>query len=79
MGLEAIYRRPNTSKPTPEHKVYILAEGSDDQSSKPGLDGRYHLHTHGPGLSIFGGHHGLAQPVCADLVAVQYPGGGLLC
>ena len=22
MGLEAIYRRPNTSKPTPEHKVY---------------------------------------------------------
>ena len=22
MGLEAIYRRPNTSKPTPEHRVY---------------------------------------------------------
>ena len=22
MGLEAIYRRPNTSKPAPEHKVY---------------------------------------------------------
>lgn len=22
MGIEAIYRRPNTSKPAPEHKVY---------------------------------------------------------
>ena len=22
MGLEAIYRRPNTSKPAPGHKVY---------------------------------------------------------
>ncbi len=22
MGIEAIYRRPNTSKPTPGHKVY---------------------------------------------------------
>ena len=22
MGIEAIYRRPNTSKPTPEHKIY---------------------------------------------------------
>ena len=22
MGLEAIYRRPNTSKPTPEHRIY---------------------------------------------------------
>ena len=22
MGIEAIYRRPNTSKPAPDHKVY---------------------------------------------------------
>ena len=22
MGIEAIYRRPNTSKPTPGHKIY---------------------------------------------------------
>jgi len=23
MGIEAMYRRPNTSKPTPSHKVYL--------------------------------------------------------
>ena len=31
MGIEAIYRRPNTSKPAPGHKIYpyLLARGED--------------------------------------------------
>jgi transposase InsO family protein len=28
MAIDAIYRRPNTSKPTPGHKVYLRAYGA---------------------------------------------------
>ena len=81
IGLEAIYRRPNTSKPNPGHKVClsVLAQGAGDQPGQPGVGHRHHLHTHGSGFPLLGGHHGLAQPLRAGLAAVQHPGGRLLC
>ena len=80
IGLEAIYRRPNTSKPNPGHKVClsVLAQGAGDQPGQPGVGHRHHLHTHGSGFPLLGGHHGLAQPLRAGLAAVQHPGGRLL-
>ena len=78
IGLEAIYRRPNTSKPNPGHKVYpYLLRGAGDQPGQPGVGHRHHLHTHGSGFSLLGGHHGLAQPLRAGLAAVQHPGGSV--
>ena len=76
-GLEAIYRRPNTSKQT-QGGLSVLAQGAGDQP-QPGVGHRHHLHTHGSGFHILGGHHGLAQPLRAGLAAVQHPGGRLLC
>ena len=32
---------------------------------------RHHLHTHGSGFPLLGGHHGLAQPLRAGLAAVN--------
>ncbi len=53
MGLEAICRRPNTSKPAPGHRdLSLSAEGSGGLigSTRSGLCG-HHLHPHGEGLS----------------------------
>ena len=80
IGLEAIYRRPNTSKPNPGHKVYpYLLRGLEIKPGQPGVGHRHHLHTHGSGFPLLDGHHGLAQPLRAGLAAVQHPGGRLLC
>ena len=71
MGLEAIYRRPNTSKPsTGSTRIFpYTAEGSGGSIESIRSGPPIYLHTHGEGLPIFGGHHGLAQPVCADLLS----------
>ena len=79
IGLEAIYRRPNTSKPNPGHKVYpYLLRGLEinrvnqvwatDITYIPMARGFLYL------VAI-----GLAQPLRAGLAAVQHPGGRLLC
>ena len=73
IGLEAIYRRPNTSKPNPGHKVYpYLLRGLEIKPGQPGVGHRHHLHTHGSGFPLLDGHHGLAQPLRAGLAAVQH-------
>jgi hypothetical protein len=48
------------------------------QSTQPGLEHRYYLHSHALGLSVSGGYPGLVQPLRAELEFVQYHGGGLL-
>ncbi len=52
MGIEAIYRRPSTSKPAPGHKIYpyLLRELAID-AAEPGLGDRHHLHADGDGAS----------------------------
>ena len=66
MGLEAIYRKPNTSKPAPEHRIYpYLLERSGSRQDQSGLGSRHHLPAHVPGIPLPRGHYGLAQPVRA--------------
>ena len=70
MGL--IYRKPNTSKPAPEHRIYpYLLKGAVDINQVWAADITY-LPT---GIPLPRGHYGLAQPV---LEALQYSGGGLV-
>ena len=79
MGLEAIYRKPNTSKPAPEHRIYpYLLKGVAVRQGQSGLGSRHHLPAHVPGIPLSRGHYGLAQPVRAGLEALQYSGGGLV-
>ena len=42
------------------------------------VDRGHHLHPHGEGLPVPGGHHGLAQPARAGLEALQHHGHQLL-
>ena len=45
MGIEAIYRRPNTSKPAPGHKIYpYLLRGAEGRAPEPCLGDGHHLH-----------------------------------
>lgn len=64
MGLEAIYRRPNpdaSGQAIPwAPSIPLPVTGAGDQPGQPRLGRRYHLHTHGAGLPVPGGHHGLA-------------------
>ena len=62
MGLEAIYRRPNTSKPAPGHRIFpYLLKGVEVNRVDQVWARGHHLHPHGEGLPVPGGHHGLAQ------------------
>ena len=58
MALEAIYRRPNTSKPAPGHRIfpYLLKGVEVNRVDQVGRG--HHLHPHGEGLPVPGGHHG---------------------
>ena len=80
IGLEAIYRRPNTSKPNPGHKVYpYLLRGLEiNRVNQVWATGITYIPM-ARGFLYFGGHQGLAQPLRAGLAAVQHPGGRLLC
>ena len=80
MGLKAIYRRPRTSKPGPGNKIYpYLLNGL--KITRPNQVWAADI-TYIPmqkGFLISGGDHGLVQPLCAGLAAVQYPGIRFLC
>ena len=79
MGLRAIYRRPRTSQPAPEHRVYPSpGEERQGHPAQPGVGRRHHLSARGPRLSLPGGNHGLAQPLRGGMAIVQHSGGGLL-
>lgn len=74
MGLEAVYPRPKTTRPHPDHPVYpYLLKGL--AVDRPGLGGRHHLLADAQGLHVSGGCHGLAQPKSAFLALVEHPGG----
>jgi putative transposase len=45
MGIEALYRRPRTTKPEPGHKVLsVSAARCSDHGTEPGLGDGHHLH-----------------------------------
>ena len=60
MGLQAIYRRPSTSRRAKEDRGLPLSvEGHQDHKAQSGLGCGHHLHPHGPRLPIPGGGDGL--------------------
>ena len=70
IGLEAIYRRPNTSKPNPGHKVYpYLLRGLEINRVNQVWATDITYIPMARGFLYFGGHQGLAQPLRA------WPGG----
>jgi len=79
MGIEAIYRRPRTTRPDSGHKgVSLPAQRPSVQRGEPGLGDRHRQCPDGAGIHVPGSHHGLAQPVRALVEAVQHRGSRLL-
>ena len=84
MGLQAIYKGPNTSKKHPEHRMYPyllrkLPITQPNHAAQSGLVQRHHLHPSQKRLSVSGGDHGLGDAQSADLAALKYAGCSLLC
>lgn len=53
MGIESIYRRPNTSKPAPRHKIYpYLLRKLAGHPAQPGLGNGHQPRHHGVGLRL---------------------------
>ena len=79
MGLEAIYRRPNTSKPAPGHRIFpYLLKGVEVNRVDQVWAADITYIPMAEGLPVPGGHHGLAQPARAGLEALQHHGHQLL-
>src|SRR5476651_329158 len=62
MGIEALYRKPNTSKPAPGHKIYpyllhlpVPAARRGGRAAQPGVGDGHHLHPDGARLRLSGG------------------------
>src|SRR5947207_3444897 len=63
MGIEALYRRPRTTKPEPGHKIYpYLLRGIEITRAEPGLGDGHHLHPGGTRLCLSGRGARLVQP-----------------
>ena len=55
MGIEALYRRPNTSKPAPgAQDLPLSAQEAADHPPQSGLGDGHHLHSHGPRVHLSG-------------------------
>ena len=79
MGIEALYRRPRTTKPEPGHKIYpYLLRGMAIDAAEPGLGDGHHLHPDGARLRLSGRGARLVQPPGAGVAAVDHDGGGVL-
>src|SRR5450432_44282 len=75
MGMEAIYRRPNTSKPAPGNKIYpyLLRGLKVDRPNQVWAMG-HHLYPDGARLCLFGRRRRLVQPARAQLSRVDHDG-----
>ena len=92
MGLQAIYKGPNTrcpathacmcergqKAPTAPH-LSIPAEEARNHAAQSSLVQRHHLHSRQEWLFILGGNHGLGDAQSANLAALKYAGCQLLC
>ena len=79
MGIEALYRKPNTSKPAPGHQVYpyLLRKLPITRPNQVwAMDITYIPMARG--LCLSGGGDRLVQPTGSGLAAVHHSGGGLL-
>jgi hypothetical protein len=78
MGIEALYRRPHTSKPADGRKIYPSAARLGGGAGEPGMGHGHHLHSHGPRLRLLGCRGGLVQSAGARLAGVDHAGGRVL-
>ena len=61
MGIEALYRKPNTSRRRPGHTVYsYLLRGLEVSRAQPGVGNGYHVHSDGQGVRVPSRSDGLA-------------------
>ena len=79
MGIEALYRRPRTTKPEPGHKIYpYLLRGMRDHATEPGVGDGHHLYPDGARLRLSGRCARLVQPSRAVVAPIDHDGGGVL-
>ena len=79
MGLRAIYQKPNTSAPHPEHRVYpyLLRELAIVRPNQVWCSDITYIPMR-RGFPVSGGDHGLAQPPGAVVAAVEHHGRDVL-
>ena len=75
MGIQALYRKPNTSKkhPTPQG-LSVPAARAEDRSRQSGLGHRHHVHPDGVWLGLSVRNRGLGQPASAVAPGVDQHG-----
>ena len=79
MGIEALYRRPRTTKPEPGHKVYpVSVARHGDRAAEPGLGDGHHLHPHGEGLRLSRRRVDWLSAAGAVVARLYHDGGRLL-
>ena len=79
MGIEALYRRPRTTKPEPGHNIYpYLLRGHGGRAAEPGLGDGYHVHSDGQGLRLSRRRARLVLAARAVVAGVHHDGGLVL-
>ena len=79
MGIEAIYRLPNTSKPAPGHTIFpYLLRKLPVTRPESGLGDGYHVYPLGAGLRLSCGRRRLVQLEGSGMEVIDYTGNGVL-
>src|SRR5665647_2129144 len=79
MGIEALYRRPRTTKPEPGHKIYPLSAAQDGgHAAEPCVGDGHHVHPDGARLRLSGRCARLVQPPGSVVAVVGHYGSGVL-
>ena len=79
MGIEAIYRKPNTSKPAPGAKdLPVSLTQLAGHQTQPGLGDGHHVYPDGARLRLSRRRRRLVQPPGPRLATVDHHGGRVL-
>ena len=79
MGIEALYRRPRTTKPGARPQDLPVSAARDrDHAAEPGVGDGHHLHPDGARLRLSGRRARLVQPSRAVVARIDHDGGGVL-
>ena len=79
MGIEALYRKADTSRRHPEHPdLSVSAAGLDHRSAESGLGDGHHLPADGARLRLSRGGAGLGHPPHSGVATVEQPDRRLL-
>ncbi len=78
MGIEALYRRPRTTRPEPGHKIYPYLLRNGDHTAKPSLGDGHHLHSDGAWLRLPRRGAGLGDPPGIVMAVVHHHGSCVL-